>query len=104
MGKVEKGGAPRRRNARRQRHHNWSASVTRGSDALDLEPKVFAKPRATEIAQSLKHSAEHSTRRKSTPFRSATFYINRAGANLPKSRLKVLERAKHELRRIFGRE
>jgi hypothetical protein len=32
-----------------------------------------------------------------------TFYINRAGRNLPKSRLRVLERAKHELRKAFGR-
>jgi hypothetical protein len=30
-----------------------------------------------------------------------TFYINRAGKNLPKSRLHVLERAKAELRKVF---
>ena len=33
-----------------------------------------------------------------------TFYINRAGENLPKSRLRNLERAKGELRKPFGRE
>jgi hypothetical protein len=32
------------------------------------------------------------------------FYINRAGRNLPKARLSVLERAKVELRKAFGRE
>jgi hypothetical protein len=32
-----------------------------------------------------------------------TFYINRAGRNLPKARLAVLERAKGELRKVFGR-
>jgi hypothetical protein len=85
----------------------WSAGVTQSSDALDLERKVFAKKTPAAIAQSLKRSAVRSTRRKSTPYRSAmsmlTFYINRAGKNLPKSRLRVLERAKSELRRAFGR-
>jgi len=31
------------------------------------------------------------------------FYINRAGKNLPKSRLAVLNRAKGALREAFGR-
>jgi len=33
-----------------------------------------------------------------------TFYINRAGKNLPASRRAVLERAKDELRKLYGRE
>jgi hypothetical protein len=33
-----------------------------------------------------------------------TFYVNRAGKNLPASRRKVLERAKDELRAQFGRD
>jgi len=94
-----------RRKPSRQR--KWSASVTRNSDALDLERKVFAKKTPTEIARSLKRSAERSHRRKAAPYRSAmsmlTFYINRAGKNLPKSRLRVLEGAKHELRKVFRR-
>lgn len=85
----------------------WSGKVTRESNALDLEPDVFAQDDPKAIAQSLKRSAEHSKRRKSSPYRSAmsmlTFYINRAGKNLPKKRLKVLERAKDELRAEFGR-
>ena len=32
-----------------------------------------------------------------------TFYINRAGKNLPAKRKKVLEAAKDELRKDFGR-
>ncbi len=31
------------------------------------------------------------------------FYINRAGKNLPESRKRTLERAKDELREVFGR-
>ena len=84
----------------------WSADVTEHSDALDLKQDIF-KGSPKEIAQSLKRSAEHSRRRKSSPFRSAmsmlTFYINRAGKNLPASRLKTLESAKDELRAAFKR-
>lgn len=33
-----------------------------------------------------------------------TFYVNRAGSTLPEARRKVLEQARTELRRQFGRE
>jgi hemerythrin-like domain-containing protein len=84
----------------------WSRKVTETSNALDLEHGVFTKsPR--EIARSLKRSAERSHRRKSDPYRSAmsmlTFYINRAGKHLSKSDRARLERAKEELRRLYGR-
>jgi phosphoenolpyruvate carboxylase len=86
----------------------WSHDVTTKSDALDLEPNVFTKESPRAIAQSLKRSAEQSTRRKSDPYRSAmsmlTFYINRAGKNLPKERKERLEKAKGELRALYGRE
>jgi hypothetical protein len=69
---------------------------------------VFKLDDPKKIAASLKRSAERSHRRKSAPYRSAmsmlTFYVNRAGKNLPKSRLRVLEKAKGELRKAFGRE
>lgn len=85
----------------------WSHEVTEKSNALDLEPSVFTKESPREIAQSLKRSAEHSKRRKSDPYRSAmsmlTFYINRAGKNLPKERRDRLEKAKEELRGLFGK-
>ena len=86
----------------------WSGAVTRNSDALDLENKVFQKKKPADIARSLKRSAERSSRRKATPYQSAmsmlTFYVNRAGKKLPKSRLRVLEQAKGALRKAFGRE
>jgi hypothetical protein len=86
----------------------WSARVTRESNALDLEPSVFAGNDSKKIARSLKRSAERSHRRKSEPYRSAmsmlTFYINRAGTNLSGRRRHVLERAKQELRHAFGRD
>lgn len=85
----------------------WSKGVTEHGNALDLEGSVFTKDDPKAIALSLKHSAEHSKRRKSSPYRSAmsmlTFYINRAGKNLPKKQLKVLEAAKDELRAAYGR-
>jgi len=86
----------------------WSDEVNRHSDALDLEPEVFRSDDPAEIARSLKRSAEHSHRRKSSPFRSAmsmlTFYINRAGKNLPEARKRVLEDAKDELRKAFHKD
>ena len=85
----------------------WSRDVTEKSNALDLESSVFTKDSPRGIAESLKRSAEHSKRRKSDPYRSAmsmlTFYINRAGKNLPKQRRARLEAAKDELRTLFGK-
>lgn len=94
--------------ARRSTKKKWSADVTEHSDALDLERGVFKSDDPRQIAKSLKRSAEHSQRRKSAPLRSAmsmlTFYINRGGRNLSERRRRTLERAKDELRRLFGRE
>jgi hypothetical protein len=82
--------------------------VTQTSDALTLEDKVFKKDSPRAIALSLKRSAEHSRRRKSSPYRSAmsmlTFYINRAGKGLSRTRKRTLEKAKDELRGLYGKE
>jgi Protein of unknown function (DUF3175) len=90
------------------RSKRWSRDVNEKSDALDLEPGVFTKSSPRAIAESLKRSAEHSTRRKSDPYRSAmsmlTFYINRAGKNLPRENRDRLEAAKGELRSLFGKQ
>ena len=79
----------------------------RSSDALDLEPGVFTRRSAKAIAVSLKRSALASHRRKSEPFRSAmsmlNFHINRAGRGLSPERRRTLERAKGELRKLFGK-
>ncbi|MDB4904353.1 MAG: hypothetical protein JWQ63_3634 [Mucilaginibacter sp.] len=85
----------------------WSAEVTEHSDALDLQNNIFESKDPKEIAESLKKSAEKSKRKKSSPYRSAmsmlTFYINRAGKNLEGSQKDILEKAKDELRKAFGR-
>lgn len=85
----------------------WSGKVTKKSNALDLEEGVFTWQDSKKIAKSLKNSAEISTRRKATPFQSAmnmlSFYINRAGENLSPKQKSVLEKAKEELRKLFGK-
>jgi hypothetical protein len=84
----------------------WSARVTETSDALDIAGGTFAKDDPKAIARELERDAEKSTRRKSSPYRSAmsmlTFYINRAGKSLPAARKKILEDAKQVLREEFG--
>ncbi|MGD1065593.1 MAG: DUF3175 domain-containing protein [Vulcanimicrobiaceae bacterium] len=85
----------------------WSQHVTETSDALDIREGTFALDDPKAIARELKRDAERSERRKSSPYRSAmsmlTFYLNRAGKHLPAHRKQILEQAKDELRREFGR-
>ena len=98
--------AKKRQKAKRG-DRRWSQRVTRESDALTLEKGVFTKPTPRAIAGSLKRSADRSRRRKSNPYRSAmsmlTFYINRGGKGLSATRKKKLERAKDELRALYGK-
>jgi hypothetical protein len=86
----------------------WSAKVTRTSDALDLPAGIFKSTSARRIAQSLKRSADASKRRKTTPFQSAmsmlNFEINRAGKGLSPTRQRILNQAKIELRKVYGRD
>jgi hypothetical protein len=95
--------AKKKKKARKTK--KWSGRVTRESDALDLKKGVFKLNDPKKIAASLKRSAERSHRRKADPYRSAlsmlTFYINRAGKNLPASRKKKLNDAKGELKKLF---
>jgi hypothetical protein len=81
--------------------------MTESSNALDLEPGVFAYNDPRKIAESLKRSAKHSHRRQADPFRSAmsmlTFYINRAGKKLAADQRMRLEQAKDELWDLFGK-
>ena len=94
--------------AKRESNNKWSAGVTQNSNALNLEKGVFTKRSSRQIARSLKRSAEKSTRRKSSPVRSAmsmlTFHINRMGTKLTGSRRRVLEQAKSDLRKMFARD
>lgn len=82
--------------------------MTKHSNALDLEGGVFKKKDSKKIAQSLKRSAEHSKRRKASPYQSAmsmlNFYINRAGKSLSSKKKKPLEKAKGELRKLFHKD
>jgi hypothetical protein len=86
----------------------WSRDVSQHSNALDLEGGVFKKKDPTKIAQSLKRSAEHSSRKKSGSYQSAmsmlNFYINRAGKGLSKKQKQPLEKANGELRKLFHRD
>ena len=90
----------------RQRQY-WSQHVTESSNALDLELGIFTWKDPHKIALSLKCSADNSQRRKTNPFASAmsmlNFYINRAGTHLPVTQREILESAKEELRKLYGR-
>lgn len=86
----------------------WSQRVTQESHALILEEGVFTLDSPRAIAASLKRSADESRQRKAEPFRSAmsmlVFYINRAGKGLSKTRKAKLEKAKAELRKLYGKD
>lgn len=90
-----------------RRPQRWSQAVTETSRALDLEAGVFSWDDPRRIARSLKASADHSRRRKTSAFASAmsmlNFYVNRAGRKLPARQRRVLERAKDELRALCGK-
>ena len=98
----------RKKSKSKKKTKRWSQRVTETSDALTLEQGVFKKNTPRAIAASLKRSADASRRRKSDPFRSAmsmlVFYINRAGKGLSKTRKQELEKAKDELRALYGKD
>ena len=104
---ASRGGARGRATGKQPAPRYWSQHVTQTSNALDLEPSVFTQSSARAIARSLKRSAKSSTRRKGGAYQSAmsmlNFYINRAGRNLSSERRRILEHAKDELRKAFGR-
>jgi Protein of unknown function (DUF3175) len=95
------------RTKRATKTRRWSAAVTARSNALDLRRQVFTWKDPSRIAASLKRSAQRSKRRKASPYQSAmsmlNFYINRAGKSLGARQRRVLEKAKNELRKQFGR-
>jgi hypothetical protein len=92
--------------SKRKTGKKWSQHVTETSDAMDVEKGTFASDDPEKIARAVEGDAERSSRRKSTPYRSAmsmlTFYINRGGKNLTAKHRKVLEDAKDVLRAKFG--
>ena len=98
----------KRKSSKGASRRRWSQHITETSDALTLEEGVFKKSAPRKVALSLKRSAEHSHRRKSSPYRSAmsmlVFFINRAGKGPSKSERQKLERAKDELRSLYGKD
>ena len=106
--KKVRGKPPARKNTKSKKSGSkWSADVMKHSNALDLEQHIFESHDPKYIAESLKHSAEKSRRKKGTSYQSAmsmlSFYINRAGKNLEPKQKQVLEKVKEELRHVFGR-
>src|SRR6185312_9962618 len=83
---TKKSGSHRNSHGKRK----WSANVT--SDSTHPREGLFNKDAKTIVRELA--SKKVSPKGPSSGMRMLTFYINRAGKNLPKSRLKVLENAK----------
>jgi hypothetical protein len=68
---------------------------------------VFLRGDPGAVTRSLKDSADRNKQRGAEPYRSAmsmlVLNINRAGRNLPEDRRAVLEQAKDELRKLYGK-
>lgn len=75
------------------RRRKWSAAVT--TDSTHPHEGLFNKDAKT-VARELA-SKKVSPKGPSSGMRMLTFYINRAGKNLPANRVKVLENAKQLL-------
>jgi len=105
---AKKRSSPEKAAKKKAAPKKWSHHVMETSDALDLQSGIFKSKDPKKIARSLKRSAEKSKRRKGTPYQSAmsmlNFYINRAGKHLTAKEKQPLEKAKPELRKLFGRE
>lgn len=84
----------------------WVRRVAATGDALDLPKGIFTRS-ARGIALSLRRSARASRRRKGTEFQSAMSMLNdhanRGGRGLTGERRRTMEKAKAELRLLYGR-
>jgi hypothetical protein len=85
-----------------------SNKSTRGRSASAGKRRAPRKTRSTSHSPRNVPARGRSHPRKAEPFRSAmsmlNFHINRSGRALSAQRRDILERAKGELRRLFGRE
>ena len=85
----------------------WVKDVEETSRAADLPEGTF-KQSPEKIAEILKKVVIESGKAKGKEFQTAMsmldFYINRAGKNLTPEDRERLEKAKVELRKLFGRE
>jgi hypothetical protein len=93
---------------RRDPNMTWPQRIGGNSPALDLDPDVLALRNPRRIARSLKRSAERRDPRQAGLVQAAlevlTCYLDRAGQTLPVERRQVLQRAKDELRQVFGKK
>lgn len=84
----------------------WVKKVQQTSFAMELPQGLFTRS-SKEIAKGLQEAVLASSNTKGTKFQSAmsmlNFYINRAGKKLSEKDKKRLERAKVELRKLFGK-
>ena|SRR6478735_1246670 len=83
----------------------WLAEVVKRDFSADPEEHVFNHGSAVDIAESVKRFALRNRNKSANSFQSAmsmlNFYINRAGNNLPDSRMRILEDAKEHLKQFF---
>lgn len=90
----------------KQKKKFWIKHVQETSNAMDLVTGTFTHSPRT-IARLLKQAVLESDRTKGTKFQSAmsmlNYYINRAGTNLKPQDRARLEKAKIELRKLFGK-
>lgn len=93
---------------KRSGKRKWVARVQSQSDAMDLEPGVFKKKSAKEIAKSVLRSVKRSRRKKGSTLSSGismmTYYVNRGGSRLSAQQNKKMMRAKDEYRKLAGRK
>jgi hypothetical protein len=73
---------------------------------MDIPEGLFLRS-PKDVARGLRRAVLESSRTKGTKFSSAmsmlNWYLNRGGRGLSMTRRRALERAKGELRRLFGR-
>lgn len=88
---------------KKKKIRHWSASVV--SDSLEVPSGTFASANPRQIAEAVKAAAEKGSLK---PYASAMsylcFYLNRGGRALAPKHRRVVEKAKTELRTLFGRE
>jgi hypothetical protein len=92
---------------KRTPNKGWVRHVQETSNAMDIPDGLFTRT-PKEIARGLRRAVLTSDRTKGTKFQSAmsmlNWFINRGGRGLSASRRRSLERAKGELRALFGKE
>lgn len=85
---------------------HWSRRAA-SSAAPTADPDLFADADPKRIAEAVKRAADARSGGRTSAFRSAmsmlSFHINRAGDALSPDRRRILEAAKDELRRAFGK-